>query len=85
MADTSVERERVLLETVSRSEGAWSTRDIDFEVSRQSAPGELTVLDELKVLESRRLVERVQRAQDASCVGWRITPEGHERLAAMTP
>ena len=85
MAEESTERERVLLETVARSEGEWATRDIDFEASRHVAPGELTVLDELKVLEGRGFVERVERVQDDSFVGWRITPEGRERLAAMTP
>jgi DNA-binding HxlR family transcriptional regulator len=85
MADAARQRERVLLETVARSEGQWSTRDIDFEVSRQAAPGELTVLDELKNLERDGFVARVQCADDASFVGWRITPEGTERLAAMMP
>src|SRR5438067_13299446 len=73
MADASRQRERVLLETVARSEGAWSTRDIDFEVSRQTAPGALTVPDELKILESAGFIERVQRTEDASFVGWCIT------------
>ena len=84
MADVSIERERVLLETVARSEGEWSTRDIDFEVSRQAASDEFKVLDELKVLERRGIVERVERPQDASFMGWRITQKGRARLAAMT-
>jgi hypothetical protein len=73
-------RERALLETVGRSGGQWSTRDIDFEVNRAVPPGDLHVLDELKVLESEGLVRRLGRSSDASRVGWVITAEGEERL-----
>ena len=60
------------------------TRDIDFEVSRRAVPGQLTVLGELKILQVRGLVERVERARDDSFVGWKITPRGEHRLADLT-
>jgi hypothetical protein len=79
-----VNREHVLLETVNRSGGAWSTRNIDFEVSRRASPGDLTVLDELKVLEARGLVRHVQRADNPKFTGWALSSQGHDRLAELT-
>ena len=83
MPDFPIERERVLLDVVARSRGDWSTRDIDFEVNRRLAPGELTVLDELKILQRRGLVERTGRSDDSSFTGWRITPDGDTRLSGL--
>jgi DNA-binding HxlR family transcriptional regulator len=83
MDDVPINRERLLLEAVTRSGGQWNTRDLDVEVNRQIHPGHLTVLDELKILERRGLIERVERAEDPPFVGWATTPRGQDRLADL--
>jgi DNA-binding HxlR family transcriptional regulator len=69
-----------MLEIVAASDGEWDARAIDFEMSRTCPSGELTVLEELRLIEGDGLIERVERPGDPSFVGWRVTEAGRRKL-----
>jgi DNA-binding PadR family transcriptional regulator len=75
------ERERVILGVVEAGDGKRDARAIDLIIDAKIGPGEDTMLQELRALEERGLVEMSDRETG---VGgrWKITEEGSSALAS---
>lgn len=75
------QRERLILSVVEAGNGKRDARIIDLIVDAKMEPGEGTLLDELRSLEERGLLEMSDRETG---VGgrWRITQQGSSVLAS---
>lgn len=79
MSQLDPARRQLLLQVVQDGAGQRNARTIDIQMSIRMPSGDLTVLDELKILETEGKVRRVLDKQGET-KGWCITETGSVEL-----
>jgi hypothetical protein len=71
---------RLALEVIRDGQGQWDTRTIDLELGRRGAHIESGIMEDLRALERRSLIEESSQGSGGTGPRWRLTASGERWL-----